>query len=147
MIKDNELKAIAENLLEQHAQDSSILVGVRTIDDSEMYEVGDDASESFGWDYEQDMSMFDVTGETAGFTCATGINDYQPLDGNPEDKDDIDYMVDVLRNAVDFNFDHYGYEGATQVILFGEDSGEDGNDERELDLVNAKVMAIFLGEE
>jgi hypothetical protein len=144
MISDNELKVIAKKLLVQHAQDSSVLVGVRTINDSdsEIYEIGDAALESFGWDYEQDMSMFDVTGETAGFTCTTGINDYRPLDGNPEDKDDVAYMVEVLRDAVDFNFDHYGYEGATQVILFGKDAGEDANDERELDLVDAIVVGL-----
>jgi nucleotide-binding universal stress UspA family protein len=139
MIKDNELKAIAKDLLEKHAQDSSILVGIRSTREGEEYKIGDDAQEAYDWDYDQDVSMYDVTGETAGWTATTGIKDYSLLDGDSEDEEDIADLAEAIKEAIDFN-GQYGSD--TQVILFGKDAGEDANDERELDLVDALVVGV-----
>ena len=103
MIKDNELKAIAKNLLEQHSQNSSILVGIRSTREGEEYKIGDVAHEAYDWDYDQEISMYEVTAEPAGWNAATEIKDYHVIDGDPEGQDDVADMVDAIKAAIDLH--------------------------------------------
>lgn len=47
--------------------------GLRAISEDEEYSVGDWARESYEWDFEEDCSTYETTGERAGGTCCVKI--------------------------------------------------------------------------
>lgn len=142
MIKDNELKAIAKKVL----SDSTLRFGVRTLDDDESYKVGDYARESFAWDFEADSSVYDLdnNAESAGYTCATGVDGTQDTDGYADNDDDVQELVDAMKKAINYNAQAYNpIKNAEMVILLGQENWEFETDDFEINLEDAEVVAVF----
>lgn len=134
MITNDELKAIAKKAMEN----TGLQIGVRSLCDDEHYQIGDVAREAYDWDFDTDESMYDVTGESAGWTAATGLEDPSILDYEI-DAETIDEVVTAIKAAIEFN---KAYGGETQVILLGEETGDEPNDEQEIDLIDPEVVGI-----
>lgn len=134
MITNDELRAIAKRAMEN----TMLQVGVRSLCDDEHYKIGDVAREAYSWNFDTDESMYDVTGESAGWTAATGLEEpsilYYEIDAET-----IEEVVAAIKETIEFN-KHYG--GKTQVVLLGEEAGDDPNDEREIDLIDPEVVGI-----
>jgi len=142
MINDNELKTIAKRVL----NDSTLRFGVRTLDDDESYEVGDIARESFAWDFEADSSVYDLdnNAESAGYTCATGVDGSQDTDGYADNEDDVNELVDAMKTAIKYNAQSYNpMKNAKIVILLGQENWEFETDDFEINLEGAEVVAVF----
>ena len=142
MIKDNELKEIAKRVL----SDSNLRFGVRTLDDDESYKVGNQARESFAWDFENDCSVYDLdnNAESAGYTCATGVDGSQDTDGYADVEEDVKNLVDAMKVAIDYNVKNYNpAKDSKMVILLGQENWEIENDDFEINLENAEVAAVF----
>ena len=138
-----DLKAIAKQIL---STNSNIIAGVRSVEDDEQYEIGDIARPSYVWDFERGSSTYDlddVETESYPFTCTTGIKDGQAYFGDADNEDDVEDLANQLQAAIDFNR-KLSYEGDTQVILMGEQTSEDlENDPQELDLIDPVVIGII----
>ena len=142
MIKDSELKEIAKKVL----SNSDLRFGVRTLDDDESYKVGDQARESFAWDFEADCSVYDLdnNAESAGYTCATGIDGNQDVDGCADVESDVEALVEAMKVAIDYNVKNYNQaKDSKMVILLGQENWEIENDDFEINLENAEVVAVF----
>ena len=142
MIKDSELKEIAKKVL----NDSNLRFGVRTLDDDEKYKVGDQARESFAWDFENDCSVYDLdnNAESAGYTCATGVDGNQDVDGCADVESDVEALVEAMKIAIDYNAKNYNpAKDSKMVILLGQENCEIENDDFEINLENAEVVAVF----
>lgn len=110
------------------------IVGVRSIQDDENYEVGDCCRESYEWDWENDCSTYNTDGEDgqkAGGTCATVI---------PFDTWDVDDLADAVKKSVECNSN---YNGETQVIIIGRPNIDGVFDENECRIEDAKVIAVI----
>jgi hypothetical protein len=142
MIKDNELKEIAEKVL----NDSTLRFGVRTLDDDESYEVGDKARESFAWDFEADSSVYDLDNntESAGYTCATGVDESQDTDGYADVEEDVQNLVEAMKVAINYNAKSYNpAKNSKMVIILGQENWEFETDDFEINLEDAEVAAVF----
>lgn len=142
MIKDSELKTIAKRVL----SDSTLRFGVRTLDDDETYKIGDYARESFAWDFEADSSVYDLdnNAESAGYTCATGVDGTQDTDGYADNEDDVNKLVNAMKTAIKYNAHSYNpMKNAKMVILLGQENWEFETDDFEINLEGAEVVAVF----
>lgn len=142
MIKDNELKEIAKKVL----SDSTLRFGVRTLDGDETYKVGDQARESFAWDFEADSSVYDLDNdaESAGYTCATGVDGSQDTDGYADAEEDVQNLVAAMKVAIDYNAKAYNpAKNSKMVILLGQENWEFETDDFEINLEDAEVAAVF----
>lgn len=102
--------------------------------------VGDDIPDSYGWDHELDCSTYDTTKETLGGACTVGIDtNVIWFDGSDEDNADL---AEKIENALQQS-KKAGYWG-NQIVLAGGKSGyEWGEDENELIIEDAQVIAIL----
>ena len=142
MINDNELKTIAKRVL----SDSTLRFGVRTLDDDETYKIGDYARESFAWDFEADSSVYDLdnNAESAGYTCATGVDGTQDADGYADIEEDVQKLVAAMKVAIDYNTKAYNpAKNSKMVILLGQENWEFETDDFEINLEDAEVAAVF----
>lgn len=146
MIKANELKEIAKKVL----SDSTLRFGVRTLDDDENYKVGDQARESFAWNFEADSSVYDLDNdaESAGYTCATGVDGSHDTDGYADVESDVEVLVAAMKVAIDYNAKAYNpAKNSKMVILLGQENWEFETDNFEINLEDAEVAAVFEMEE
>lgn len=142
MIKDSELKEIAKKVL----SDSTLRFGVRTLDDDESYKVGDHARESYAWDFEADSSVYDLDNdaESAGYTCATGVDGSQDTDGYADNDEDVAELVEAMKIAITYNARAYNpAKNSKMVILLGQENWEFETDDFEINLEDAEVAAVF----
>lgn len=142
MIKDRKLKQIAKAVL----SDSTVRFGVRTLDPDESYQIGDVARESFDWDFEADCSAYDLDNdvESAGYTCATGVDGTQDTDGYEDVDDDVNDLVKAMKVAIAYNAKLYNpLKNSKMVILVGTENWEIENDDYEINLENPEVVAVF----
>lgn len=110
---------------------SEMLVGFRSLCSDESYQVGDTARNSYEWDLENDCSTFDTTGEEADGTCTIG--------GMVDEFDDDDEIEAKLNGWLALSV-----YGKFDAMLVGFEEGEYGTqDENELRIVDAKVVAVF----
>lgn len=110
--------------------ENNLIAGVRSLCEDEDYSVGDECRESYEWDIENDCSTYYTTGETAGGTCATRIEDHLPT---------IEEIAASIERAIEMNA---GY-GGKQVIIAGHSVNNDGYfDPEEVRIRNAWVLAV-----
>ena len=113
------------------------VVGIRTLEGDENYEVGDTCRESYEWDLEHDCSTYFTTGETAGGTCATFIE----YEKNWTSEDEL---IEAIEKAYKSNS---AYPGAKVVIAGDVINTEYGHsDEDEVRIEDAEVI-YKLGQE
>lgn len=101
-----------------------------------IFNVGDSCPKSYNWDFENDCSTYDTTGETLPGTSAihVAVEDLY-LHG-----DDDDEAAEALQNAIDRVSDY----GGEQMLLIGSKYSYDyGDDEDEVILEDADVLAII----
>lgn len=121
------LEEIAKGIIEG----GYVYAGIRTLEDDEIYKVGDMCRESYEWDLEHDCSTYYTTGETAGGTCATGF----------EVDEDVDSMVKNMITAIESN---NSYVGLRQVVIAGNKANTSfAGDEDEVRIVDAIVVGII----
>lgn len=112
--------------------------GIRVCNADENYKVGDEARESYDWDYEIDCSTYETTKETLGGTCATSI-----LIDNYSDDEEI---KEALNDAIERAKMYGGFNEYTQTVLLGchrNCNYTHGNDEKEIIIEQADVLYIF----
>lgn len=112
--------------------------GIRVVEnDAGILNVGDWCPDSYDWDHELDCSTRDTTGETLNGACAVGIDtSCLMLDG----EDDEDAAAEIEK-AVEKS-EAAGYWGDQMLLIAGSDGCEYGDDENEIIIENAKVIAI-----
>ena len=110
-------------------------VGVRSLQADENYEVGDICRESYDWDFEADVSTFHTSGEKAGGTCASHIdNQYFAT------PDRVSELASRIEQIVNFNTCY----GGQQVIVVGNSTDNDGSlDEGEIRIIDAEVIMVI----
>lgn len=112
--------------------------GIRSID-TKIFgraECGDILPESYDWDIEEDCSTYETTGETLPGTCAVWVNTQWINYDNEWDTD----ILNSLESAIKIAHTYYGDE---YVLVGSKEGGEWGNDEREIILEDAQVLAII----
>ncbi len=104
--------------------------GIRWIAEDESYNIGDIARNSYEWDIENDISTYetDEPVELDG-TCAIELVIDRTFD---EDDEIAEVIEEVMKN-------HNGYWGTP--VLLGSDHCEYGNDDGEIIMEDAKVIA------
>ena len=122
-------------LAKEILENNYAVVGVRSLQEDEHYEVGDYCRESYEWDLEHDCSTYDLygeEGEKAGGTCATYIEtDYFETD---------DWEVELAKRIEEAIEDNKVY-GGEQVIIAGDGDYTIGMfDPDEVRIVNARVI-------
>ncbi|PAD72434.1 hypothetical protein [Paenibacillus campinasensis] len=129
-------KAIAKEIFENKYQH----VGIRLLCEDENYNVGDDCRESYEHDFENDVSSYYTTGETADGTCATRVDTFD-FNFFFYDDEDIKALASKINQAVDQN---KVYGSGKRVIIAGTSSYTDGHfDEDEIRIRNAQVIALL----
>lgn len=112
--------------------------GIRVVEtDAGVLHVGDWCPDSYSWDYELDCSTRETTGETLNGACAVEIDTRRlMLDGD----DDEDVAVQIEKAVSQSK--KAGYWGEQTLLIAGSDGYEYGDDENEIIIENAKVIAI-----
>lgn len=130
-MKKEEIK----NIIVKYAQEnnaSMLAVGIRSLNDSENYEVGEIAEASYEWDLESDCSTFYTTKLLCDGTCASGS-----YVDSTDDEDLEEAIVNMIK-------DNSAYSPNRQVLLISETEGDYGTrDDGEVRIVNAEVIACF----
>ena len=126
------------NIMKAAHKDGFRSFGIRSINTriSGRANVGDILPESYDWDIEQDCSTYDTTGETLSGTCAVWVNTEWI---NYDDEWDPD-ILKSLESGLKIAHSYYGDEC---VLVGSKEGGEWGNDEREIILEDAQVLAII----
>ena len=119
-MKENILKIIAEN------SNNYRVFGVRS--DDRILNVGDALGNSHEWDEENDTYFED---QYLNGICATGFG-YLWLDGEQEDQEELEKILNINDQ----------YTGEHQYLIAGDES-EYGNDESEVIIRNAVVLAVI----
>ena len=108
--------------------------GIRTIEDGlPLLSVGDSVPDSYDWDWEEDCSTRETTGETLNGACAVGINSFVW-----EDTDDE--IAEAISKAVEMSMD---YPDGQKLLIGSKYGYEYGNDPDEMILEAADVIAII----
>lgn len=122
-----------KNLIVKYAKEnnaSMVAVGIRSLNDSEHYEVGDIAEASYEWDLEADCSTFYTTKLLCDGTCASG---------SYVDSTDDEDLEEAIEKMIKYNA---SYSPNRQVLLISETEGDYGTrDDGEVRIVNAEVIA------
>lgn len=112
--------------------------GIRIVDnDAGILHVGDLCPDSYNWDFELDCSTRETTGETLNGACAVEIDTSMLMLDGDDDEDvaaEIEKAVQQSESA--------GYWGEQMLLIAGSDSCEYGDDENEIIIENAEVIAI-----
>lgn len=122
-------------LAKEILENNYAVVGVRSLQEDEHYEVGDYCRESYEWDREHDCSTYELygeEGEKAGGTCATYI------ETNYFETDDWELeLAKRIEEAIEYNKSY----GGEQVIIAGDGACTVGSfDPNEVRIVNAIVI-------
>lgn len=126
------------NIMKAAHKDGFRSFGIRSINTriSGRANVGDVLPESYDWDIEQDCSTYDTTGETLSGTCAVWVNTEWINYDDEWDSDILKSLEAGLKIA-------HSYYGDEYVLVGSKEGGEWGNDEREIILEDAQVLAII----
>ena len=124
--------------MKKAADDGCTHFGIRVVDnDAGILHVGDWCPDSYSWDYELDCSTRETTGEALNGVCAVEIDTRRLMLDGDDDEDvaaEIEKAVQQAKNA--------GYWGEQMLLIAGCDGCEYGDDENEIIIENAKVIAI-----
>lgn len=136
---DIEMEKVIEVLKEAMDQKYKVF-GIRVCNADENYKIGDEARDSYDWDYLNDCSTYETTKETLGGACATKIL----VDNYSDDEEIKEALNDAIERAKMYGgFNEYKY---TQTVLLGCHPNCDykyGNDEKEIIIEQADVLYIF----
>lgn len=110
--------------------------GVRTIENAAgILKVGDSVPDSYNWDYENDISTRETTGETLPGACAVEIVSGNLMMDGTDDED----VAQAIKEAVERAKIYYG----EQILLIaGKYGAEYGSDSHEIIIRDADVIAI-----
>lgn len=107
-------------------------IGIRHLAEDEQYQIGEYCRNSYDWDYENDCSTYDTAEpqELPG-TCAynTGIQG---------EWDDLEEIKEKLEKALNASRGYYG-----DIVIIGGDRATYGNDEGEIIIADAVVIATL----
>lgn len=111
--------------------------GIRRIwEEAGLLKVGDLCPDSYDWDYENDISTRETTGETLNGACAVVIDtNHLFLDGSDDDE-----LEEAIEKAMKTS---KGYYGDQTLLIGGNDHWEYGWDEYEVIIRDAKVLAVI----
>lgn len=123
------LQKIFDNIKEEKYS----VVAIRRYCKDEKYNVGDICRNSYEWNYEYDVSSYDTEAPTElDGTCGLNISDII----------DCEDLTDV-RNIIDNGIEKSSiYDGNNVIIIAGYDYSY-GNDEEEVIIENAEVIAVL----
>jgi len=129
-----DINKIAELIKENYSKNGCMDYAIRSLSDDENYQVGDQCRESYEWDYEDDISTYNTTGETAGGTCGTHITN---ICGDEDDEE----IAEALESTIKQNQIY----GDRQIIICGKECNNDGyfDGENEIRIIDAFVLAIL----
>lgn len=109
--------------------------GIRVIEnEAGVLNVGDACPDSYDWDYELDCSTRDTTGEKLGGACAIEINTSMLLLDGDDDEDVVAEIEKAIKNSA-------CYYGEQVLLIGGKFGSEYGNDEHEIIIELADVLA------
>lgn len=113
--------------------------GIRVVEnDAGILHVGDLCPDSYNWDFELDCSTRETTGEMLNGACAIEIDTRMlMLDGD----DDEDVVTEIEKSIQ--QSENAGYWGEQMLLIAGSDGCEYGDDENEIIIENAEVIAII----
>ena len=108
------------------------VIGIRTITDDENYNVGDICRNSYDWDFENDCSTYNTDNPVQlNGTCAIEIF----VDCDIEDMTEEE-IINEINNA------ECNYAGSKKILIGGNSSSY-GDDENEVIIRDAEVIAIL----
>lgn len=122
-----------QKLLNKIKEEKYSVVAIRRCCKDENYNIGDICRSSYEWDYEYDVSSYDteIPNELDG-TCGLNITSII----------DCEDLTDV-RNIIDNGIEKSStYDGNNVIIIAGYDYSY-GNDEEEVIIENAEVIAVL----
>lgn len=110
--------------------------GIRTIENAAgVLNVGDSVPDSYDWDYENDISARETTGENLPGACAIQVfSDYLWLDGTDDDEAESAICDAVKKSSV--------YYGEQVLLIAGKGRYEYGNDQDEIIIADADVIGV-----
>lgn len=126
-----------KNILETVKNEGAKVIAIRGLRYDENYAVGDWCRNSYDWNHELDQSSYDVDGEPIELpgTCGVDIWNFMYLNSN-----EVDEAKNLLREAIE-RAKYYGDDGRLAIIV-GYNDHEYGEDENEIIIRNAQVIAL-----
>lgn len=126
-----------KNILETVKNEGAKVIAIRGLRYDENYAVGDWCRNSYDWNHELDQSSYDVDGEPIELpgTCGVDIWNFMYLNSN-----EVDEAKNLLREAIE-RAKYYGDDGRLAIIV-GYNDYEYGEDENEIIIRNAQVIAL-----
>ena len=110
--------------------------GIRVIEnEAGALNVGDACPDSYNWDYELDCSTRETTGEKLDGACAVEIDTTMLMLDGDDDEDVAAEIEKAIRNAA-------CYFGEQVLLIGGKFGSERGDDENEIIIELADVLAI-----
>lgn len=103
---------------------------VRALQDDEVCEIGTICRESYDWDYENDCSTYETTGETLDGTCGYHLVN---VDADSTESEIIEVAKAQLKNC-----NYYG-----QKVIIGGKRYEFGEDFNEVIIEDAEILEIL----
>ncbi len=128
------MKELVEAMKKAKAEGYNVF-GIRVIEnEAGVLNVGDACPDSYDWDYELDCSTRDTTGEKLGGACAIEINTSMLLLDGDDDEDVAAEIEKAIKNSA-------CYYGEQVLLIGGKFGSEYGNDEHEIIIELADVLA------
>ena len=114
--------------------------GIRVVDDeSNILKVGDSVPDSYGWDYDEDVSTRETTGEKLPGACAIEIKTDTIF---PMEEEDYERLGERIEEALK---ESNGYYGNQTILIGGKGNREYGMDPGEIIIEDADVIAVLDG--
>ena len=125
------------NTVKNAAENGYRVFGVRKIrEEAGLLNAGDHCPDSYDWDYENDISTRETTGETLGGACAILVDTYCLFfDGT--DDDELEQAIESAAESAD------EYDGQQLLLIGGKSQWRDGWDENEVIIKDADVLAVI----
>ena len=122
--------------MKQASKSGYHVFGIRTIENAAgVLNVGDSVPDSYDWDYENDISARETTGENLPGACAIRVfSDYLWLDGTDDDEAESAICDAVKKSSV--------YYGEQVLLIAGKGRYEYGNDQDEIIIADADVIGV-----
>lgn len=108
------------------------VVAIRHCCNDENYKVGDFCRNSYEWDEENEISSYYTSKEEMDGTCGYDVSSLI-------DCDDVETAKKILDNAIESSSIYDG----NRIVLIAGDSYEYGNDENEIIIEDAEVIATL----
>ena len=122
--------------MKQATESGYHVFGIRTIENpAGVLNVGDSVPDSYDWDYENDISTRETTGETLPGACAIQIfSDDLWLDGTDDDETEAAICDAVKKSSV--------YYGEQVLLIAGKGRYLYGSDLDEIIIADADVIGV-----